>query len=373
MRVENTIRNSLYSVISYAVLGVLVLSVRKAFVSNLPIDFLGFEGLFGNIFALLAMADLGIETVVLYRLMPAFVNDDKKEICKLFSIYKYVYKIISLAILILGIAIMPFIKYIVKTDFTDWNYIYTVYILQLIIVACSYWLGYVRIIFFVTQNDYKCVKVDTVVSIIANTGRVFFLIMFHSYILYLLCNIAQSIISNWIISRKAYSEHSYLKNIDNVNWEEIKKIGLKNDIKYNLVQKTCGTIYGGTDNILISVICGVKYVGLYSNYLLLINFLTNFLVKLLRPFQASIGNFIYSESEARGYRLFRMFDMLSYFIASFVCLSFYNCSNPFLEIWLGNEFTFSSSIIFAIILNQYVMWNHQFLTFYRYSFGNYEL
>ena len=63
MRIKNTLKNSLYAILSYFLLAILALAVRKVFIQFLSVEYLGYEGLFGNLFALIAIADLGIETV----------------------------------------------------------------------------------------------------------------------------------------------------------------------------------------------------------------------------------------------------------------------------------------------------------------------
>ena len=90
MRVKRTLKNSFYAITSYLLLSVLAIFVRKTFLWLLPIEFLGYEGLFGNIFSLIAIADLGIESIILYRLFPAFVKKKHDDINRLMRIYKLI-------------------------------------------------------------------------------------------------------------------------------------------------------------------------------------------------------------------------------------------------------------------------------------------
>ena len=57
MRVKNFLRNSIYAAVSYSFIAVISLLVRRCFVKFLSIDLLGYEGLFGNIFAIFSLAD----------------------------------------------------------------------------------------------------------------------------------------------------------------------------------------------------------------------------------------------------------------------------------------------------------------------------
>ena len=116
MRIKNTLKNSLYAILSYFLLAILALAVRKVFIQFLSVEYLGYEGLFGNLFALIAIADLGIETVILYRMFPAFAKKDKEEINKIIAIYKLLYRFVGLAIFIIGICLLPFLKFIRTKD-----------------------------------------------------------------------------------------------------------------------------------------------------------------------------------------------------------------------------------------------------------------
>lgn len=373
MRIINTIKNSAYAIFSYLLLAMLALLVRKVFLNSLPLELLGYEGLFGNVFALLALADLGIESLILYRLFPAFAQNNKNEINKTMAVYKLLYKYIGIAILSIGLILVPLLKYIISGNELDWSYVYLIYFVQLGATLCTYFLAYKRLMFTVSQQEFECTKVDTIISLIFNIVKIIILVLLKSYILYLLCNLAINLFSNIIVSNKVNKRFVFFDSNQNVGLKDIKELGIGKEIKDNLVQKVSGTIYGGTDNILISILLGINNVGLVSNYSLIGGYVTNFLTKLLKPFQMSIGNHVYSSEDESGYLLFRMFDLISFFVASIVATCFLCVFNPFIEIWLGQDFLLSQLFVVAFSLNQYVMWNHQFLCFYRYSFGRYDL
>ena len=372
MRIKNTLKNSMYAVVSYGVLAVLALIVRKVFLLSLPIELLGYEGLFGNVFALLALADLGVESVILYRLFPAFAHKDEREINHLMCIYKKLYECVGVVIIVIGISLIPFLKFIISGNELDWNYLYIIYFVQLTATLCTYFLAYKRLMFTVSQQEYVCTKVDTQISILFNIVKIFILVAFENYILYLLCNLGINLFSNIIISNKVKKEFKYLNENEKISLKDFQ-LGFGKDIKNNFVQKVCGTIYGGTDNIVISALLGISQVGLLANYTLIQSYITNFLIKLLKPFQMSIGNYVYTNDKYVGLKMFRMFDLISFFIASSISTCYLCVFNPFITVWLGCNYLLPLGFVIALSINQYIMWNHQFLTFYRYSFGKYEL
>ena len=56
MRIFNVLRNSLYSLVSFVLVALLGIVVRKYFTTYLAVELLGVEGLFSNIMAILSLA-----------------------------------------------------------------------------------------------------------------------------------------------------------------------------------------------------------------------------------------------------------------------------------------------------------------------------
>lgn len=353
--------------------GVISILVRTLFVKYLPLEFLGYEGLFGNIFAVLSLADLGINTLITYRLYPAFAERNEDEISRLMAIYKYIFRIIGFVVLLLGLLLIPSLRFLIKDNSLDWKYIYIVYIMQLSTVLCTYFLAYKRVLFEVDQVGYKCVQIEMACSFIGNLVRAAVIFLFKNYILYLLVNILSNIITNCIIAFRADKEYAYTNKKIQITKDELKNSGFGKDIKNNIAQKIAGIIYGSTDNILISAFLGIKIVGKVGNYSIITGYVSTILEKILEPFQASIGNLVYSSDLKKGTDLFRMFELLGFLLADFVVISYLNLLNPLVELWLGTEFILGESYVIAFALNAYIKWNHQFLAYYRYSFGKYEL
>lgn len=373
MRTKETLKNSIYAIFSYLMLGVTTIFVRKLFVQYLPLEFLGYEGLFGNIFSLFSLADLGIGTLIMYRLYPAFASRDKEKIAKLINMYKYVLRIVGFAVLLIGSALIPFLHFIIKDNSLDWQYIYFVYMMRLVTTLCTYFLAYKRLLYTVDQCEYKCVRIDTICTFIAQIVNIAVILLFKNYILYLFINVLSSVISNCIVAIRARKEYNYVNRRVKVCKKEFMQEGFGKDMKNYLVQKLAGLIYGSTDNIIISSVLGIKSVALLDNYSLATGYINTVLNKIMNPFQASIAHFVHSEDTNRSEELFRMFDLVGFMLASFICVSYYILLNPLMEIWLGVDYVVEFSYVVVFVLNQYIAWNHKFLTYYRYSFGKYEL
>lgn len=372
MRTDKVLKNGAYAIFAYFLTAIMAILVRKLFVLCLPVEFLGYEGLFGNIFSLLALADFGVESLIKYRMYSAFAANDKDEICKLMAIYKMIYRFVGIFILIVGLVLVPFLRWIVGDPSLRWEYIYIVYGIQLISTLCTYFLAYKRILFVVDQCEYRCTRVDAGCSLLSYLMQIMTLLFLRSYIVYLLVKVFTNIMANWILAKQTEKEYSYANREVRITKKDIEQSGLWHDIKNNMVQKVASAVWSSTDNILISILLGITNVGLISNYTLVSGYVTSILDKILNAFQSSIGNMIYTNDKKMGNDMFHMFNMVEFLMSSFVACSFFVLINPLITLWLGDGYTVGVGYVLFFSLNQYVMWNHRFITYYRTAFGKYE-
>lgn len=373
MRIKNTLKNSGYAIFSYATLALLSLVIRRFFLDRLPTDFLGYEGLFSDIFAILSIAELGIGNVINYRLYPALANNDETLINKLMSIYKLLYRIVGFGVLTIGIILVPFLKIIIKDNQYDWNYVYIIFGLQLLSSLCSYFLAYRRVLLVVDQREAVCTKIELGCSIGSNIIKMVVLLTMSNYLAYLGVSVLNNIVTNIIIYKKVGKDYSYINRVTKIKKTDISELGLSKDIKNNLFQKVSLAVYGGTDSILISAMLGIGQVGLMTNYSLIIGHVTNVFTKLLNPFQAAISNYVYDRDSEDHEPMFWMFDRIGFFMASFISISFFVLLNPFIVLWIGEKYLLSGLFVLALAINQYITYAHKFLCFYRNAFGKFEI
>ena len=121
MRTKNSIINIIASIIAQAITILLGFITQKVFINSLGAEILGINGLFSNIISMLAIAELGISTAVIYNLYKPVAENDWEKIKKYMNFYKICYRIILLIITFLGMMLLPFIKYFVGNVTTTYN------------------------------------------------------------------------------------------------------------------------------------------------------------------------------------------------------------------------------------------------------------
>ena len=111
---EKTLRNSFVAVMAQIVSLILVFVNRKVFVLFLDIEYLGYQSLFGNIFTLLSVAELGIGGAISFHLYREVVKNNIEEIGKLMFVYKMIYRIVAFMVLTIGLGCYFLVPYIIK-------------------------------------------------------------------------------------------------------------------------------------------------------------------------------------------------------------------------------------------------------------------
>ena len=375
MTSTKTLKNSILSVIGQILTLLLQFINRRVFVMFLDIEYLGYQNVFGNIFTILSVAELGIGGIISFHLYREIVTDNKQEIGKLMYLYKWVYRLIAGAVTALGLIACIFVPYIVNDATEDIGYLYVVYFLQLAGMVAGYFLSYRRTIYAADQREYVTIEIDLFANIIVQVIQLALLALFKNYLLYLAIQLSITLLANVLIMIKSNCDYPYLGEKYAVTKEDIDRRNIIPDVKNFLVHKICYAIYGGTDNIVISAFCGIKNVALYGNYIVLKTGVQNVLFyRLLNPVQAAIGNIVYSDrSNEDLWNQFKMFDVFSYFFASYISTGFLVFFQPAIQVWLGSTaflLPYSFVIIFSLTIYLGSVW--EIVYKYRSVFGDYR-
>ncbi|WHY71036.1 lipopolysaccharide biosynthesis protein [Fictibacillus enclensis] len=368
MRIQNSIKNMFFGISGQVISMLMGFLVRTVFIHTLGAEYLGVEGLFSSILMMLSLANLGFDTAIIYSLYKPLVHKDHRKIQALMNLYKKAYTITGFIVLLIGLMILPFLPVLIKgsTTIKEINLIYMLFLLNSVF---SYFLVYKQSILIADQKNYVISKLHAILVIISNTAQIVILILFGNYIFVLLTQIIIRIIENIIISIKANNIYPFLrtKNKEKLSLEERK------DFFANLyalfLYKLSGIVINGTDNIVISVLVGLKYVGLYSNYLLILNTLNTFLGYIFYSISASVGNYVVKETKERQYFLFNVLQFSNFWVFGLFTILLWNVCNPVILIWLGKDYILNDFVLAAILLNFFTAGMQNACTTFREATG----
>ena len=94
MRLENSMKNIKYNIISQVICLIVQFVSRTFFIKILGSEYLGITGIFNSILALLSLADMGILTVVVYSMYEPLADKNEDKLKMLMNEYRKIYNII---------------------------------------------------------------------------------------------------------------------------------------------------------------------------------------------------------------------------------------------------------------------------------------
>lgn len=325
--------------------------VQTVFIHSLGAMYLGANGLFNNIVSFLSFAELGIGSSFAYALYKPLAEEDHETIVAILGLFRKVYNIIGLVILILGSLLSFFIPMLATgANISNLRLYFFLYLLSTVV---SYFFTYNRSLLISDQKGYIDARNQLIFSILRYVLQLVFLLIFKSYFGYLLVQIVGNLLANLTITKTVRKKYPYL--------ESKQKLNVPDSITGEIKKNTVGTISSkiglivvtGTDNILISKFVSLLAVGFYSNYSLIINAITTLLNQVLNSVVASFGNLGVTEKNniKKQLNLFNQFVFYDAFVTFFISLVAFGVFQDFIYIWLGSKYQLALNTLVFIILN----------------------
>lgn len=353
-RADNTILNSLTGLIAQVANVLLNFVVRMVFVRCLNEEYLGVNGLFSNILTVLSLAELGVGSAIIFNLYKPIAQNDKQEIAGYMNLYRKAYACIGAVVFVIGVAISPFLNYLIK-DTPDIPHLTIIYYLFLCNTVCSYFFAYKKSMFTADQRDRVVSRYRFYFAIVKSAAQCAVLVLTGNFILYLVIQVICTFLENCAVSVKADKNYPFLKEYKKQKISREKLQAVITNVKATMIYKIGGVLLDGTDNIILSVMIGVTSVGKLSNYTLIVTSVTMIMQTVISSLTASIGNFVAKEDKSKHEGLLNNVTFVSFIFYgfSFVCLA--TLMTPFVELVFGAKYALNNGEVFVIALNFYII------------------
>lgn len=356
-RTSNSIRNGAMSILYNCVVIAIAFIAQSIFIKTLGAEYNGVKSLFQNIVTMLSIAELGFGNAIVYRLYKPLLENNEEETKRLLLYYKKVYTLIATFIFFVGGMLTVIIPRLVgNTTITD--NIYIIYLLFLLNTVLSYFMSYKRAILYADQKNYIINIFDMLFAIAKNILQTVVLIITKNFIVYLIVQILLTLLQNFVIYIYVNKKYAYLNVLYDASDLDIET---KNDIKTSvnglLFHKLGAFFVTGTDNILISLSSklGILYVGLYSNYNMIITNVANIFGGIINSVTASVGNLLaeFENNNDRKYTVYKNVLLVNNWIFTFGAISIFILADDFISMWIGNEYLLSKLTLFVLVLSFY--------------------
>lgn len=353
MRTSKATRNVIIAVCLSVITIFIGLISQRVFINTLGTEYLGVNGLFTSIVSMLALVELGLGSAIYYHLYKPIADKDTAKVKSLVSFYKKAYRIVAIAILLLGLSVIPFLSNIVGEVTIDES-LNIIFMLFLLDSVFSYLLIYKRVVLYVDQNNHIISIVHLGYIILLNALQIATLILTQNFYLYLIIKIIMRIIENVILSVITDRKYDYLKDKSIVALDNETKSDIYKKIRGLAYHKIGAYIVLGTDNIIISIFFGIATVGLYSNYLLVISAIWTLASQIFVAITASVGNLLVEARNSKSYIIFKRLHFGNFWLACLATTSFLVIMNSFIALWIGEQYLLPTGVVVALSINLYL-------------------
>jgi len=353
-RTDNIFRNMESTVFAQIPLFLISFVVRKVFMLVLGEHYLGLNGLFSNILAVLSVVELGFGASITYNLYQSLASADVERLKSLMCLYQKVYTAIGLSIIALGASLTPFLGFFMEELPDDVQHVETVYLLHVLYSGIPYFSAYKESLMFADQKKYIGTVIHSCAQIVCHIVQLILLAVFRNYVLYAACLVVTAVVINIWVSAAASRRYPFLleKDVRPLSREDTSEI--RRNVGAMVCHRFGAAAVNGTDNILIAKFVSLAAVGRYSNYAVILNALNQVLERLYADMMASMGNLSVVEKEDRKLRAFHDQNFFSAWLIGFCAICLRHLYNPFITLWLGEEFLFPQEIVTVIVLNFYL-------------------
>lgn len=366
-RTDSVRLNAKTAVVSRIVTLVCNFAVRSVFIKSLGSEYLGAGGMFGNVFAVLSLCELGFGEAVSQAMYKPIASGDRKAVCSLVKYYACVYRYIALISLAGSLAAMPFLPAVFPDIAKIENY-RIIYLLFVFHQTVSYIFAPKRSLVACDQKMYILSACRTAAAVVISAAQIFWLIKFGSYTGYIFIRIAVLAADGIIIERYAVKKYGFDNCRTEANIDSLKK-KIKNNVGALALHRIGGVINSSTDSILLSSCLGLSEMGVFSNYSLIINSLGSFIGIAVNSASASVGNLGTDENPQKSEKV-----LLRLCFADFVLVA--NCSavllctiNPIITLWIGEELCFGFCETLIIISCFYISYVREPIQVFLHSYG----
>lgn len=353
-RTGNTIKNTYFGIIAQVVTIILNFVNRTIFIKFLGVEYLGMGGLFSNVLSMLSLAELGIGVAMVYNLYKPLAENDEKSIKAYMNFYKLAYRIIAAIILVAGLALVPLLPFIIKEK-PNVEHFELAYVLFLLNTVASYLFSYKRSIFSADQKERVNTINRTIFSVILCLAHLAVLIVFKSYIIYLIVTIIVTVLSNIRVSYLCDKKYPFLKK-NNERLGKTEKKGLMKHVFAQMSHKFGGVVVNGTDNILTTsfVTGGLALVGKYSNYTLFTGTLNTLINMVFNAVLPSVGNLNVNSDRDKLEKTYNKILFINAGLMSLISCCLLILADDFITVWLGRDFVLDKYVVLIIVINFFV-------------------
>jgi O-antigen/teichoic acid export membrane protein len=369
-RVKKSLLNARVNLIFYFLTLALSFFSRKIFLDCLGADFVGLTGTLQNLLGFLNLAELGIGSAIGYVLYKPLFDHDEVKINEIISVFGYLYRWIGFIILGAGLILACLLPLIFPDTQFELSIIFFAYLSFLASSLIGYFANYKQTLLGADQKNYVVTAYFQTATIIKILIQMISAYYTNNYYLWSTIELVFGIIYSFILNWKINQVYPWLKS--EVKQGKILFKKYPEVMKYTkqlFIQKISYTVQYQTTPFLIYAFVNLKIVAFYGNYTIITDKISQLINTFLESSGASIGNLIAEGNRDKIQKVFWELISIRYLIGGTISFAIYNLINPFIILWLGEQYLLPNVILILIVLNIFISYTRGGVMQFLFGFG----
>lgn len=362
-RTQKAMKNALFGVISYVILTVSTLITRWVFVMQFDAvaagygtELSGVESLFKSVISMLALAELGIGTGLVYLLYKPIAQKDNEAIHRILNFYKRAYEVIAAIILAIGAGMCFFIHYFAKDTTCSPTYLGFTFFLYMLDTLASYLFAHQRAMMVADQKNYLNNVNEVIMNFLTMLLQVSLLFLVRSFVLYIVVRVICRVAAALLIHRnfkKIYPELAADRSRESISREQRGQVFAT--LYAMLFHKIGGVAAHKAGILIISGVLGTLVNGMYSYYLTITDAVTTLVTQVFSGITASFGDYLAGNDRDAAHDKFNILYYFNFVISSACATAIFVLIQPFIGLWVGekNRLGFGVALLVAVYFYLY--------------------
>ncbi|WP_026503654.1 lipopolysaccharide biosynthesis protein [Butyrivibrio sp. NC3005] len=337
-RITSSIKGFVSYIYITIVTTILPFIVRTLIIHYIGMEYAGVGNLFSSILSIINMADLGIDSAILFYMHKPYANGNIIQIKRLLNIFRKFYLMVGSFIILFGIITIPFIhKFILNSQYPSDVNLEIIYSLYLLSFAIPYLFGSYKIVIFkVDQRAEFAYFFGGTAAAIMYIVQMVIIVFYRDFFIYSLAMLVAPIINIIFINICFYKKYTIYKSEGNIEKsfipQFIKKVSAIGLSKIRTMSRN------SFDSIIISSFAGLILLAQYQNYYLLISVVEMVIASVKNAIIPSWGNGVALESKESNYGVLKNYTFIIGGVSTVCASVLLNLYQPFIKLWVGSKY-----------------------------------
>lgn len=373
-RVRQAGKNIFFGYISNFIILFMGFLQRHVFIMVLGRTLLGVNGLYTDILSMLSLAELGIGSALNYSLYKPVAEGNLEKIKSYMRLYRKAYLTIAGVITVIGLAITPFLPYLLKErGGISVRQLTVYYLIFLFNTVSTYFVAYKYSLANAQQRNYIQTNIATITKIVTVFAQIIILFLTKNFLLYLLTQAAVELVQKIFVNLYFNRLYPYLqdKKAAKLSKEETDVVVTKT--KALMFHKIGDVARLSTDSVIITYFMNVDWVGIVGNYTMIITYAVNFISVIFNSVISGFGNLVATEAKEKQYAMFRVYRFFACWLYGFAAVGFWLLLTPLVTgIWLDESWKLGQTVLTLILVDLYFKGGRTVLVNFKIAAGVFE-